>query len=361
MTDKETKGFGYIYTESPSCNVKFKINTKKLGMLIESEINASRIRLGFSSISDMLKRIDMADVVCFHHNDLDGKMAAHLLYEMGAKWFFECDYNSKDIEHYSLIVSVLEKVSAIVIVDYSLDTKSFEDVIKLAKEKDVPIIWMDHHQTSFELVKYIQDNHFELVKDSKLIVDLNNTRCGAAIVYDNLSAYIHRSMGLYKDCKVKQLKHVIDLVDDYDRWIKAYEQSDYLNIYLYNSNKMYPGDVIMHDVLIDTKTFDEAMDYGKQLFEIQALRSEVLYNAFSYETEIQGHKARVLLGYGNSTVFGEHIKEYDIVVILHHRNGKWDFSIYTDKADIDCSEICKQYDGGGHRKAAGGRSDERPF
>ena len=31
----------------------------------------------------------------------------------------------------------------------------------------------------------------------------------------------------------------------------------------------------------------------------------------------------------------------------------WNFSLYNDNGEVDCSQIAKQYGGGGHKYAAG--------
>ena len=39
----------------------------------------------------------------------------------------------------------------------------------------------------------------------------------------------------------------------------------------------------------------------------------------------------------------------------------WTVSMYTGHQDVDVSEVCKKYGGGGHRGAAGFTCEEIPF
>lgn len=46
---------------------------------------------------------------------------------------------------------------------------------------------------------------------------------------------------------------------------------------------------------------------------------------------------------------------YDGVACFHYANGMWNFSLYNDNGEVDCSVIAKQFGGGGHKGAAGFR------
>jgi uncharacterized protein len=48
-----------------------------------------------------------------------------------------------------------------------------------------------------------------------------------------------------------------------------------------------------------------------------------------------------------------HKDGYDGCACFHYANGMWNFSIYNDNGNVDCSQIAKQYGGGGHKGAAG--------
>ena len=60
-------------------------------------------------------------------------------------------------------------------------------------------------------------------------------------------------------------------------------------------------------------------------------------------------------------MFGDKIKEYDAVIPFYYINGKWKYSIFTEKDNVDCESIAKYYGGGGHKKAAGWVIDDLIF
>lgn len=53
-----------------------------------------------------------------------------------------------------------------------------------------------------------------------------------------------------------------------------------------------------------------------------------------------------------------HKDEYDGAACFHYANGMWNFSLYNDNGEVDCSAIAKQYGGGGHKGAAGFRIND---
>jgi oligoribonuclease NrnB/cAMP/cGMP phosphodiesterase (DHH superfamily) len=53
-----------------------------------------------------------------------------------------------------------------------------------------------------------------------------------------------------------------------------------------------------------------------------------------------------------------HKDGYDGFACFWYANGRWTFSLYNDNGKVDCSEICKQNGGGGHKGAAGFVKDD---
>lgn len=56
-----------------------------------------------------------------------------------------------------------------------------------------------------------------------------------------------------------------------------------------------------------------------------------------------------------------HKDGYDGCACFHYANGMWNFSLYNDNGEVDCSVIAKQFGGGGHKGAAGFRLDMTEF
>lgn len=53
-----------------------------------------------------------------------------------------------------------------------------------------------------------------------------------------------------------------------------------------------------------------------------------------------------------------HKDGYDGCACFHYANGMWNFSLYNDNEEVDCSQIAKQFGGGGHKGAAGFRIND---
>ena len=66
------------------------------------------------------------------------------------------------------------------------------------------------------------------------------------------------------------------------------------------------------------------------------------------------------LGNANSKFFGNRISCYDAVVTQCFDGDKWNFSIYSEDEDFDCSLVARYFGGGGHKGAAGFTS-KNPF
>lgn len=56
-----------------------------------------------------------------------------------------------------------------------------------------------------------------------------------------------------------------------------------------------------------------------------------------------------------------HKEGYDGAICFHYTNNAWNFSIYNDNGQVDCSVIAKQYGGGGHKGASGFRLNSEQF
>lgn len=69
-------------------------------------------------------------------------------------------------------------------------------------------------------------------------------------------------------------------------------------------------------------------------------------------------------GFGNSKVFDSVYDpdRHDLMIsFVRTTQGNWKVSLYSDKANVDCGSIAKQFGGGGHKGAAGFHCDNLPF
>ena len=59
-----------------------------------------------------------------------------------------------------------------------------------------------------------------------------------------------------------------------------------------------------------------------------------------------------------SLTFGDNMSRYDICIPFIFDGSKYTYSMYTDKNNINCAELCTILGGGGHPKAAGFSSED---
>lgn len=305
---------------------------------------------GGCRLINMLNGAD--NVVCIHHNDMDGKAAAQVLALLGVTEFQQCDYNN------NLINAEACQGKDVVIVDYSITEKDLEMLLPVAKH----ITLLDHHLSTMKisdaLNKVVDDN------PGKLAYLIDTTRSGAKITFEYYD--LEHSFNLI-DKEASSL--FITLVDDYDRWVKADIRSDYINSFLYNSGQNYVNSSVYRRLFTDLAYLKFAIEVGKAFYDNMMEKNRITFNAFAYPVEnFHGLKLMVIEGYGNSQLFPEEIMEqYDAVSVFHKNGDYWQYSLYSAKPDVAVNEIAEQYvdqtgrRGGGHKSAAGFRSIKRVF
>lgn len=339
-----------------------------------------------------------ANRICYHHNDMDGRGAGYVLYRylLGNpptmrlhKTFFEMDYNKKiNIE------DCKGKYVYILDLSYNKDTiNQILEACKVAKR----VTWIDHHQTSIDTVMGMKE---ELDSIENLHYFLSNEGSGALLTYFYIEMGLtHRGKGkyinfnIYNDkeqttIEIKEFENDIHIgslydtyfiprfiryIDDYDRWIKKYPESDLFNIgcKLYDT-RLYTNSVstcnsfwgrLAYDHK-DKNFIDKVIEKGKFIQEYDTIRYSKDLAKNSYESTVNGTTFLCMNHHGNSFVFGDKINEYDAVVLWSFDGTKYNYSLYSAKRDdkqFNCKEFCEKYGGGGHIGAAGFGSKELIF
>lgn len=100
-------------------------------------------------------------------------------------------------------------------------------------------------------------------------------------------------------------------------------------------------------------------DNGKAIYRYLCAEAKQIYKrAFPIEFG-ERHNAKLFLCVNqprfNPINFGidYHKEGYDGFTCFHYEKGKWCFSLYNDNGLVDCSQIAKQFGGGGHKGASG--------
>jgi len=278
-------------------------------------------------------------IVVFHHDDSDGKLGGHLVYEalalVDTKRFICCNYSTKMPDH-----SAVKYGDVVFIVDYCIPMEQLATILLRAKL----VIFMDHHKTALNMVDSDFGYFEKLSNDKKIIIDIDMNRCGAKITSD----------WLLSNLSVSWNTEVVDLIDKYDRWTKEDIRGDYLNQFMYNSAQSYVSSEYWSKLLHDEEFFKSACEIGKRFYEFNIDKNELIYSSFAKEVEFHGLKLITIEGFGNSMLFGKHVTEYDACCVFHRaNNGSWQYSLYSDKQGANMNEIAQMYGGGGHSGAAG--------
>lgn len=280
----------------------------------------------------------------FHHNDNDGKAAAAVVCDyfttiynipISLEDFISVNYNNS-----IPTADQVEENDIVFIVDYSFTESTVNNLYEISTKTNGNVYWYDHHKSSLEVYnKVVEDG---ICKE--VIIDMDKS--GARIVYDRYKNY-----GLSID------NTVIELVDDYDRWIHKFPESMWFNI---GSTMEYthPTDSIWYN------NPSKIIENGKLIEEYDNTKNTKLVKNNAYDITINNHRCIVLNSPERSSkAFSKYFDDYKFAIVWSFNGENFTYSIYSGLEDIDCSEIAKHFNpkGGGHKGAAGFVSDKIIF
>jgi len=282
---------------------------------------------------------------CWHHNDMDGRAAAAVVF----KWytphgkadqstgsddiqFIEIDYK-KDPDF-----SKVAKGEKVIIVDFSFKPEVMDKLMLKTKN----IIWVDHHESAKD---YPYDKTLDGLRDFK---PKHMAGCELAWKY------------FFPDVDAPV---AIRLIGDYDKFALEYKNSTNF----YEGLKTYPhmptagiwGQLLEPNA---AEKVSDIIDEGVKCIEYRDAYCVERLKADGYDVEFEGLKCKALNVYGfGSLTFKSVIDNYDAVIAYIHDGSKYTVSMYSDRDDIDVSKICQKHGGGGHFSAAGYTCTELPF
>jgi oligoribonuclease NrnB/cAMP/cGMP phosphodiesterase (DHH superfamily) len=245
--------------------------------------------------------------------------------------------------NYGQRIPDLSKYDKVIICDISFPK---DEMYRLWHIIDREIIWLDHH------VSAIKDNNdlvWKGLQDSKFAA------CELTWQYffpNDPMPEIVRLLGRY-DCfghkGTDEEQKVLEFQYGARNVISNYEEA-------YHSLKS--------NINLGNSYCDEILKYGKVIYQYLCTEAKQSYkNGFEiifndlYPDRVKFiciNKERF-----NPIDFGidYHKDGYDGCACFYYANGKWNFSLYNDNGLVDCSLIAKQYDGDGHKGAAGFQID----
>lgn len=296
----------------------------------------------------------------FHHTDADGICSAQIVYD-AIKFInkesrintVEYNYTANDNEFDGFFSKYVYDANCI-IVDLSIKPETIKKIAEHVKSLTV----IDHHITS---VRGMQSNIKAL---DSLLENVN-------LYYDISQAATGLCYRLFKSFLPDINDKIVGIVERYDRWSPRDETDRklgyYINSFLNFSNQLAVNSEVIHNLLYNEFYSEKALMYGSKIYDNECLVNEFRYTVFRKETtfEFNGRKYNIcyLFARGNSLTFGDHIKDFDFVSLIHKgkKPGDLVYGLYTDKDSVDVSKIAEYYGGGGHKQAAGCTVDYNIF
>lgn len=262
-------------------------------------------------------------VLVYHHNDLDGICAAAIL----NKVYGDCICIPVQYDQDTWNIQNVVDADEVFVVDFT-----FHDMEKLSEIARDKLHWIDHHKTAMETHKELWDS-----EDVNGYRSLDNSGCGLT----------------WKYCYNNPVPWAVIYIEDRDLW----------KFKLPDTRAFCAGvSAVIKDpyneewvTLLDGEDFNKSIYYtelGNILLNTQKRRVEHLFES-GFPCEIHGHNALLVNSTSDISELGEYIytHDFELAVIWHVRGDNVIVSLRSNT--VDCSEIAKQYGGGGHLHAAG--------
>jgi len=281
-------------------------------------------------------------MICFHHNDLDGRCAAAIV----NKWrrqrevegqravFVELDYKDRPP------VKEICKDEQVVIVDFSFKPEVMQKVFEITDK----IIWCDHHKTAAD---YNYGKELEGIRDFR-----DKQRAGCEVTWDYFFGH-------------NPYPKAVFLTGDRDcwRWKGGQETAQFnQGMKLYdNSPESQFWSILLDEHNPDNKILlQDICNQGQTCLLFRDSFCKDYADSYGFETEFDGYKAFALGIYMfGSEAFGEKFKQYPLCLSYVYDGRHWTVGLYSD--EIDVGEIARKHGGGGHKGAAGFVCDQLPF
>lgn len=303
-------------------------------------------------------------ILIIHHDDDDGLAGGAVIYNYlidnhipPTRIVSVCtDYGEGHI-----MKKVLEKghvFDMIYIVDISFKVNTIHELTSLNSMSANGVIWFDHHSSSYEVLNAI--NHDPTLFpgfEKKVLSIIDDSRCGALIAFNCL----------YDKNMVPE---IINRVDDYDRWKFCYDDTERFH-YGFHLHFNLLGDIgsvqwkeIVHGlhndispiVKIGEMILEDRMNEFKNIREASMIITWVVIDGNAYSAAFINNTA------GSSKLFADNINDVDIAIKFSLSNDlSYKYTVYTVHDEIECNKIAAFFGGGGHRGAAGFRSEKDPI
>lgn len=334
-------------------------------------------------------------MICYHHNDLDGKSAGFLVHKLKPSGI-EDSLDSYVMTTYDDMMDKHTAKDDVFIVDISISEKTYPMLLNVCKTAR-SVTWIDHHATSEAVAAHHKD---ELQKIPNLTYFVSTCACGAALTYaffhiDRNEFYKIRKISddemydidaTYDVGKIKIVtskfnkKNPTDSlwfeynivlpqwlyhVDDYDCWKHLDPNTDNFalgtdsintSLVIFNPKLGYKVfNRFWEDLYNDAGAVARYIADGKIIScYVHSRYYRELMKTF--EWKFNGVTFICKNATGNSWNFEDFIDKYKAAILFNYdgKSGLWQYSIYSsDSSDFDCEKFAKRFGGGGHLHASG--------
>lgn len=305
-------------------------------------------------------------IACVHHSiDLDGWMSAAVV----LKWFIDkmnTETGNHEIEfigyNYGDPIPDMKEYDKVIMCDISFpkeEMKNLEFTLEYGNPEDKNFIWIDHH------ISAINDN---IDRNFHGLRDTNFAACELTWKFffpNDPMPELVRLLGRY-DCfghkgtdeELKVLQFQYGARQRISNYREAYT-------YLYNHLEAEKGAMLNFK-----NSIDGILQDGVAIYNYLCTEAKQSYkNGFAIEFDnpkwdtvehYPGMPLKLKFICINKERFNPvnfgidyHADGYDGAACFHYANGMWNFSLYNDNEQVNCSLIAKQFGGGGHKGAAG--------
>lgn len=289
----------------------------------------------------------MAQICLYHGNDLDGVCSAAIVKLKNPDvMLFPVDYDgSYDFK------KIINKGDEVIMLDYV--TNKFSDMEIINDHCD--FTWIDHHTSA------ILDYSEHIVRGGKTIKGVREqgkATCELTWEFLHPNTQIPYPIWLLGRYDVRDF-FIAPSILPFQYGMKVdFHPPDSLIWWSNLINESRDSDLIQ-GIIRNGKTIMRYREtLNRKICEMQAFESEIFVDGCIYKTICVN---RALCG---ASVFQSMYdpSKHDIMVVYYIcKRGAWNVSLYSDKKEIDVSEIAKFYGGGGDVGAAGFRCSLLPF
>lgn len=221
------------------------------------------------------------------------------------------------------------------IVDFSF---SAYDMNRINSTAD--LIWIDHHKTAMEDMK------------SQYIKGVREIGKGACELTWNYFYPMERMpLPVWYLSKYDIWDHSEPDILNFQYGLRLHEDTSPDNMDLWSN--------FLNNTFEQISLTREVCVTGKKILKYEKNINKKYCESYAFRKELFGYRCLCInKGMSNSKVFDSIVTDDDEVLVTFclSPSGRWNYSLYSTKEYIDCGEIAKKYDGGGHKGAAGFQS-----